>query len=106
MSDEILSIKTEDVISFDTKQQITEPKKERKVEVPVFDLVPEDDPILRQVLPTFDFENPPVNPNQFALVIFISLSFIIDGLALIRLYSRLFLGPVLNQPQLNSYKRA
>ena len=47
-----------------------------------------------------------INPNQFALVIFISLSFIIDGLALIRLYSRLFLGPVLNQPQLNSYKRA
>ena len=32
----------------------------------VFALVPEDDPILLEVLPNFDFNNPPVNPTEFA----------------------------------------
>ena len=32
----------------------------------VFSLVPEDDPILLEVLPEFDFSNPPVNPTEFA----------------------------------------
>jgi len=35
-------------------------------EVPTFNLVDENDPILRQVLPDFNFDNPPVNPNEFA----------------------------------------
>ena len=32
----------------------------------VFNLIAEDNPILRQVVPEFDFDNPPVNPNEFA----------------------------------------
>lgn len=32
----------------------------------ILDLVPEDDPILRQVLPRFDFDNPPIDPSQLA----------------------------------------
>ena len=34
--------------------------------IPVFKLVSEDHPILREVLPEFDFSNPPVNPSEFA----------------------------------------
>lgn len=34
-----------------------------------------------------------INTNQIVLPYFVSLSFIIDGLALIRIYSRVFLGP-------------
>jgi len=32
----------------------------------VFPLVPETHPALKQVLPNFDFANPPVNPTEFA----------------------------------------
>lgn len=32
----------------------------------IFPLVPEDDPILMESLPEFDFANPPVNPMEFA----------------------------------------
>lgn len=35
----------------------------------VFALVPEDDPILLEVLPNFDFNNPPVNPTEFASIL-------------------------------------
>jgi peptide deformylase len=34
--------------------------------IPIFNLVSENDPILREVLPEFDFTNPPVNPMEFA----------------------------------------
>ena len=34
-----------------------------------------------------------INVNQFILATLISLSIIIDGIAMIRLYARLFLGP-------------
>ena len=34
--------------------------------VKVFDLIPETDPILKEVLPEFDFSNPPINPTQLA----------------------------------------
>jgi peptide deformylase len=37
-----------------------------KQSIPIFNLVNEDDPILREVLPEFDFANPPVNPAEFA----------------------------------------
>ena len=52
-----------DVIKFNTEEslqpvQIEKPK--------TFDLVPETHPILREVMPEFDFANPPVNPNEFA----------------------------------------
>lgn len=35
-------------------------------EVKTFALVPENHPVLREVLPEFDFSNPPVNANEFA----------------------------------------
>lgn len=47
-----------------------------------------------------------IKPDQALLVFIISVSFIIDGLALVRLYARLFLGPISQQHQLNSYKRS
>ena len=34
--------------------------------IETFDLVPETDPILKEVMPEFDFTNPPVNANEFA----------------------------------------
>lgn len=36
------------------------------VQPKVFNLIAEDNPILKQVMPEFDFNNPPVNPNEFA----------------------------------------
>ena len=53
-----------DIISFNTEQEVKIPKPVKQVEI--FKLVPETDPILKQVLPEFDFANPPVNPNEFA----------------------------------------
>jgi peptide deformylase len=53
-----------DIIKFNTEEAlntsvpITPPK--------IFGLVSEDHPILKEVLPEFDFTNPPVNPNEFA----------------------------------------
>ena len=58
MSDEIISINTNEA----AKVQPTA----TKIEVPLYKLVSEDDPILRQPIDNFDFENPPVNPNSFA----------------------------------------
>jgi peptide deformylase len=56
MSD-MIKFNTEDAIKLDVvKPQITK----------IFDLVPENDPILRQEIPEFDFDNPPVNPTDFA----------------------------------------
>ena len=34
-----------------------------------------------------------IHENQFGLALFTSMSFIIDGLSLIRIYARVFLGP-------------
>ena len=56
MSD-IIKFNTEDAVKLDVvKPQITK----------IYDLVPENDPILKEVLPEFDFDNPPVNPTDFA----------------------------------------
>ena len=55
-----------DLITFNTEDAL---KKDGIVpqQIPVFDLVPENHPILKEVMPTFDFgPNRPVNPNEFA----------------------------------------
>jgi peptide deformylase len=52
---EILTFNTEENVPDKT---IYQPK--------ILGLVSEDDPFLRQVLPEFDFNNPPVDPMQFA----------------------------------------
>jgi peptide deformylase len=49
-----------DTLVFNTEEGMT------KITVPTFDLVAEDDPILKEVLPEFDFANPPVDPKEFA----------------------------------------
>jgi peptide deformylase len=52
-----------EVFKIDTEELV----KPKEVQAPeLFTLVSEDHPILRQVLPEFDFTNPPVNPNEFA----------------------------------------
>ena len=53
---EIFNYNTEELIKPKVIQQ----------EPSVFDLVPENSPILKQVMPEFDFTKPPVNPNEFA----------------------------------------
>jgi len=53
-----------DVITFNTEDSLKAPPT--AVQIPTFKLVPETDPILTEVMPMFDFSNPPVNPNEFA----------------------------------------
>lgn len=56
-----------DVITFDTetwKKDLNIAPISRKVSK--FKLVSENDPILKEVIPEFDFDNPPVDPNAFA----------------------------------------
>ena len=54
-----------EIISFNTEEIAKNPTAPTQ-SIPIFDLVNEDSPILREVLPEFDFGNPPVNANQFA----------------------------------------
>jgi peptide deformylase len=37
-----------------------------QVEIKIFDLVPETHEVLKEVLPEFNFNSPPVNPSEFA----------------------------------------
>ena len=54
-----------ELISFNT-EELAKPTASKVIAPPVFNLVSEDNFILRQVMPKFDFVNPPVNPNEFA----------------------------------------
>jgi len=57
-----------DIIKFDTDEW----RKDLKIpttpvtKVNKFKLVSENDPILKEVIPEFDFDKPPVDPNEFA----------------------------------------
>jgi peptide deformylase len=53
-----------ELFNYNTEQLVQ--TKETKQELSVFELIPENSPILREVMPEFDFKNPPVNPNEFA----------------------------------------
>lgn len=53
-----------EVIKFNTEELVTKPVQIEKPKT--FALVSENDPILREIMPEFDFTNPPVNPNEFA----------------------------------------
>ncbi len=58
-----------DIITFDTdawKQDLKVPSMTVTPKVIKFKLVSENDPILKEVIPEFDFDNPPVDPNAFA----------------------------------------
>ena len=55
---------TEDIVLYDTVEAVK--IKPTATQVETFDLVPPDHPALYKVLPEFDFENVPINPNSFA----------------------------------------
>ena len=55
-----------EIIKFNTEDAVNQGTVEPKVQLPVFKLVSEDHPILKESLPEFNFSNPPVNPNEFA----------------------------------------
>jgi peptide deformylase len=54
-----------DIITFNTEDAVKSPEP-KKQQVNIFKLVSETDPILSEVMPEFDFSNPPVNPSLFA----------------------------------------
>ncbi|MEQ1733043.1 MAG: proton-conducting transporter membrane subunit [Bacteroidia bacterium] len=59
------------------------------------------------ITPTFvgeDLLYSHIHPNQFMLVLFVSLSIVVDGLALIRIYARLFLGTHVKTTHERAYK--
>lgn len=55
---------SDDIISFNTEEQVN--KQLSGTEYPVYDLVSENDPILRQVMPEWDFKNPPMDATKLA----------------------------------------
>lgn len=57
--DGVLKINTGDAASLGEATSVIE-------QIETFSLVPENDPILRQVMPEFDFENAIINPSDFA----------------------------------------
>jgi peptide deformylase len=54
-----------EVISFNTEDAVKDGFSDIRP-IDIFALVGENDPILNSVAPEFDFENPPVDPNEFA----------------------------------------
>ena len=54
-----------EVIRINTDDAVKQTSEQRK-SITTFELVPETDPILREVMPTFDFENPPTDPTELA----------------------------------------
>lgn len=55
-----------DLIRIDTEAWKKESLPIQQIQIPLFELVKGDHQALRTVLPTFDFSNPPVEPNAFA----------------------------------------
>ena len=55
-----------DMITFDTSDALKTVATSPASLVKTYDLVPEDDSILTEPIPEFNFNNPPINPNKFA----------------------------------------
>jgi len=55
-----------DTIIFNTEDSLKIQTAPAPITVPIFNLVPENDSILKEVMPKFDFENPPTDPNKLA----------------------------------------
>ena len=55
-----------DMITFDTSDALKTVATRPASLVKTYDLVPEDDSILTEPIPEFNFNNPPINPNKFA----------------------------------------
>ena len=58
--------KMSDMITFDTSDALKTVATSPASLVKTYDLVPEDDSILTEPIPEFNFNNPPINPNKFA----------------------------------------
>jgi peptide deformylase len=54
-----------EIITFDTSELAKTPASPVQ-SIPTFKLVGEDNPILKEVMPEFDFANATINPNEFA----------------------------------------
>ena len=54
------------VFKFNTNDALTQTVQPTVEHIETFDLVAPDDPILREVMPHFDFDNAIINPNDFA----------------------------------------
>jgi len=61
-----MTARNTDTIIFNTEDTLQGDSYAVEQRIPIFDLVPEDSPILKEYLPDFDFANPPVNPIEFA----------------------------------------
>jgi peptide deformylase len=61
-----MSERNSDTIIFDTSEALKIKPVVEPIRVETFSLVSENDPILKEVMPEFDFDNPPVDPNKFA----------------------------------------
>jgi peptide deformylase len=55
-----------EVFSFNTATEVTAGLKKPEYKPNILPLVPEDYPTLKEVMPEFDFSNPPMNPNELA----------------------------------------
>lgn len=55
---------TDDIVLYNTQETLKVVPQNKPVSI--FNLVSEDNPILKKQIPEFDFSNPPVNPNHFA----------------------------------------
>lgn len=55
-----------ETIVFNTEDTLKGSSYAVTEQIPLFNLVSENDPILREAIPEFDFANPPVNPIEFA----------------------------------------
>lgn len=55
-----------EMITINTADVLKEISNIPKPEIKIFKLVSENDPILKEVMPEFDFNKPPVDPNAFA----------------------------------------
>jgi peptide deformylase len=54
-----------DIFTYNTEEIAKKPNAPIR-QIPLFELVPDNHPILRKTLEPFDFINRPVNPNEFA----------------------------------------
>ena len=54
----------DNIVLYDTAEKVKQ--TEPQIEIETFDLVDATHPALHKALPEFDFENAPINPNDFA----------------------------------------
>jgi peptide deformylase len=54
------------ILVFDTQKEGYGLEPPKPTKIANFKLIENQHPVLREVLPEFDFTNPPVNPNEFA----------------------------------------